>query len=58
MKFSIALTFLSVFTAAYAQNCGTRGANCGGPGDRACCGGTFCRNTLAPVGGVGKICQK
>ncbi|TDZ54581.1 hypothetical protein CTRI78_v006208 [Colletotrichum trifolii] len=66
MKFSFAvlLTVVAAVSAVpnsklsqRAVDCAGKDANCGGPGDRGCCGGTTCKNTLAPVGGVGKTCQ-
>ncbi|KAL0932264.1 uncharacterized protein CTRU02_213217 [Colletotrichum truncatum] len=68
MKLITIATILTVVTAASAASvdvglvkrqgdCATKGANCGGPGDRGCCAGTTCQNTRAPVGGVGMICQ-
>ncbi|KAG7050935.1 hypothetical protein JMJ77_0001565 [Colletotrichum scovillei] len=49
---------------ARQDNCASKGGkspltltpNCGDVGDRACCSGTTCQTTRAPVGGVGMIC--
>ncbi|KAF4783016.1 hypothetical protein HER10_EVM0005331 [Colletotrichum scovillei] len=66
MKFTLAtlLTIVAAVSAASVDigliarqdNCASKGANCGDVGDRACCSGTTCQTTRAPVGGVGMIC--
>ncbi|KAK1851229.1 hypothetical protein CCHR01_06164 [Colletotrichum chrysophilum] len=67
MKFTLAFVLTLVAAASAASvdvglvqrqdNCASKGANCGGSGDRGCCSGTTCKSTYAPVGGVGMICQ-
>ncbi|KAF4413468.1 hypothetical protein CFRS1_v009317 [Colletotrichum fructicola] len=53
MKFTLAFVLTLVAAASAASvdvglvqrqdNCASKGANCGGPGDRGCCSGTTCK---------------